>query len=239
MRENVYAVLLVALLQLLWVAAESNGWESPGHWDRVALKVSVGFPMCCASYTAVRTTGELPARVNYPERSQWLPGFRVSWNFLALDVFAAAAAFFGFRWLLRSEAGRAASVGFVLGLVAGAMGSLSTVASLRPTSVWIVAPLMLVGLPLTVCYLTRRADSVWLPLLMLTVTLFVMPWMSGRLDHFKADRGFSFAAKYFTAWSPSLEDMVFIPLVCVVILCIPVLLMRRFVAAFRKPEESF
>jgi hypothetical protein len=194
MRQNLHAILLVVLLQLPWVAAESNGWESPGQWHRRALKVSVGFPVHCLSYTVVRTTGDLASWVNYPERSQWLPGFRVSRLFWTLDAFAAVAAFFGFRWSLRFEAGRAVGTGFVLGLAAGVLSCLSTISSWRPVSVWIIAPLMIVGLPFAVCYLTRPARSVWLPLLMLAVSLFVMPWMSGRLEHFRADHGFSFAA---------------------------------------------
>jgi hypothetical protein len=236
MRQNLYAILLVTLLQLLWVAAESNGWESPGQWHRRALKISVGFPVRCASYTAIHTTGDLPAWTNYPERSQWLPGLRVSRVLWPLDALAAVAAFFGFRWLLRFEAGRAASMGFVLGLVAGVLDSFSTIASWRPISVWVIAPLMLVGLPVTVCFLTRRARSVWLPLLMLAVAVLVMPWMASRLEHFRADHGFSFAAGDSSVWSPSVTEMVFMPLVCIAVLSIPVLLIRRFLPVFWKHE---
>lgn len=236
MGKNLYAILLVVLLQLPWVAAESNGWES-SQWERRALKVSVGFPVQCLSYTIVRTRGDLPAWENYPERSRWSPGIRVSPMFWTLDVCAAIGAFFGFRWLLRYEAGRTASTGSVLGLVTGILNSLSTIESWRPASIWIIAPLMLAGLPLAVCYLTRRVRSLWPPLSMLTVALLVMPWMSGRLEHFRPDHGFSFDAKAFSVWSPSVEEMVFLPLICAAALSIPVLLIRRFVPAFRQHEN--
>jgi hypothetical protein len=225
--------VLVVLLQLLWVAAESNGWESTGQWKRRALKVSVGFPMQCVSYTVVRTKGNLPAWVNYPDRNQWLPGLRVSSVFWPLDVLVAVGAYFGFRYVLRYEVGRSISAGFVLGLVAGVLACFTTIESWRPASVWVIAPLMLAGLPLTVCFLTRRARPLWLPLLMLAVALLVMPWMSGRLEHFKADHGFSFDAKSSTIWSPSFEEMVYLPLVCFAVLSVPVLLIRRFVPIFR------
>lgn len=236
MRRNIYAGLLVVLFQLLWVAAESEGWKSPGNWDRRALKVSVGFPVPCASYTAVRTTGDMPSWQNYPDRSQWLPGHRVSGVPLALDALAVVAAFFGFRCLLRYQAGRAASAGFALGIVFGVMGSLLAMVSWSPASEWIIALLFLMGLPTAICYLTRHARSVWLPLLMLAVAVLVMPWMSARVEYFRADHGFSFAAEGSTIWSPSLEDMLFVPLMCVAVLSVLVLLIRRFVPVFRKHE---
>lgn len=234
MRLGIYSVLLVTLLQLLWVAAESNGWESAGPWHRRALKVSVGFPVQCASYTLVRTTGDVPP--NYPERSRWLPGLHISPVLIVLDIFAAVAAFFGFRWLLRFEAGRVICIGFVLGLVAGMLDSISTIPSWRPFSVWIVAPLLILGLPASVCFLTRRSRSVWLPFLMLTVAVLVLPWMAARLEYFRPDFGFSFSATFSTEWNPSAKEMLLLPLVCAAVLCIPVFLMRCFVPIFRKHE---
>lgn len=243
MRQNLYAVLLVVLFQLPWVTSESNGWKSPGKWHRSALKISVGFPVHCASYTVIHTTGDLPVWTNYPDRSQWLPGLRVLPVFWSLDALGAFAAFIGFRWMLRFEAGRAASMGFVLGLVAGVLGSFSTIASWLPVSVWFIAPLMLVGLPATVCFLTRRSRSVWLPLLMLAVAAFVMPWMASRLELFsrrfklfRTDHGFSFAAYTSSMWRPSVEEMVFMPLVCIAVLSIPILLIRRYAPVFWKHE---
>ena len=236
MNANLHALLLVALLQLPWVAAESNGWESPGQWERRALKVSVGFPVQCVSYTAIRTKGDFPARQNYPERSRWMPGLHVSRVFWTVDIIVAVGAFFGFRYLLRYEAGRAVIAGFVLGLAAGVLDFLSTIESLRPVSVWIIAPLLLAGLPLAVCYLTRRARSFWLPLLPLIVAILVMPWMGGRLEQFRAENGFSFDARDSTIWSPSVEEMVLLPLAFAAVLSIPVLLIRRFVPAFCQHE---
>ena len=236
MRHIIHAILLVALLQLLWVAAESNGWESPGNWKVRALKVSAGFPVRCTSYTAVRTLGSSPQPQNYPERSQWLPGLRVSIIWLVVDGLVALAAFVGFRWLLRFEAGRAASAGFVLGLVAGVLDNFSTIEAWRPVSVWIVAPLLILGLPGIVCFLTRHSRSIWLPLLMLTVAVLVMPWMAARLEFFRPDYGFSFAARISTPWSPSAGEMLLLPLAAAGVLSIPVLLMRWFIPLFRKYE---
>jgi hypothetical protein len=226
--------MLMILLQLLWVAAESYGWESPGQWHRGALKVSVGFPVQCASYTVIRTTGDLPSWENYPGRSQWLPGVHVSLVWGVLDILAAVTAFLSFRWLLRFEIGRVACAGLVLGLVAGVLDCLGTIPSWRPASVWLVAPLLILGLPATVCFLTRCSRSVWLPLLMLAVAVFVMPWMAERLEYFRPDYGFSFTAKSFTIWSPSADRMLFEPLVFTAVLCVPVLLMRWLLLAFRK-----
>jgi hypothetical protein len=234
MRYSIYSILLVILLQLLWVAAESNGWESSGSWHRRALKVSAGFPVRCASYTLVHTTGDVPP--NYPERSQWLPGLHLAPVMAVLDALAAVAAFFGFRWFLRFEAGRIVCVGFVLGLVAGVLDSLSTIQSWRPFSVWIVAPLLILGLPAIVCFLTRHSRSVWLPLLALAVAVLVMPWMAARLEYFRPDYGFSFAASFSITWSPSAEEMLFLPLAAIAVLSIPVLLMRWFIPLFRKYE---
>lgn len=151
MRHIIHAILLVALLQLLWVVAESNGAESPGSWHIRTLKVFVGFPVRCASYSFVRTTGDMQPSANYTKWSDdWLPGFRASPVLVAIDAFAAVAAFVGFRWLLRFEVGRVVCAGFVMGLIAGVLDSFGTIASWRPVSVWIIAPLLIVGLPATV-----------------------------------------------------------------------------------------
>ena len=237
MRQNIQAVLLVALLQLLWVAAEASGWQFSETVHRQALKVSVGFPVSCASYTAVHTTGDVPPWENYPERTQWLPGIRVSVVYGILDALVVVAAFLGFRWLLRFDLGRAACIGFVLGFVGGVLASFTTIASWRPTSTWILTPLVLIGIPTSICFMTRRVRSDWQAFLMLAVAFLVMPWASERVAFFQADHGFSFLADSYSRWSPSIEQMVFFPFLCIVVLSILVLLLRRFVPFFRKHEN--
>jgi hypothetical protein len=231
MRQNVHAILLVVMLQLLTVETAYNGWGSRGHWERHAMKISVGFPVNCMSYTFVRVTGDLPNWVNYPDRNEWLSGFRVSSVFCALDALYALAAFFGFRWLLFYKAGRTISLGLVLGFFAGVIENFGEIESWQPMSGLIIAPLFLAGLPMIVCLFTRAFRSVWSSLLMLTVALFVMPWVCLRAEHF---RGYHVV----NSWDEILLDMLLMPLGCIVILIIPVLVVRRFVPFCRRHEEQ-
>jgi len=231
MRQNVYAILLVAMLQLLTFETAYNSWGSRGQWERHAIKVSLGFPVNCISYTSSRVTGNLPEWLNYPDRNKWLPGFRVSPVFFALDALYAVAAFFGFRWLLFYKVGRIISLGLVLGLFAGVIMNFDNIDSWQPISGLITVPLLLAGLPITVCYLTRRSRSVWSPVRMLSVALFVMPWVC-----FRAELALP---KYFRGYSVPDEvllDTLFLPLVFIAILIIPVLVVRRFVPFCRSHE---
>src|SRR5690349_2745579 len=115
MQRNIHAVLLVLLVELLWVRIDSNGWYSPGQWERSATRVSVGFPFRAVAFTVHRTTGSLPPDTNYPERSEWRPGLRVFPLSQIVAGLSAVALFFGIRWLLRFDTARTVSVGIVIG----------------------------------------------------------------------------------------------------------------------------
>jgi hypothetical protein len=230
MRQYVYAFLLVALLEALSLVASANGWTSPGKWGRTALKVSVGFPIGCMSYTEVHTTGDMPSWQNYPERGDWLSGFRIFPLFLILDLLVAAAAFFGFHWLVRYEAGRTASLGFILGSAIGIVASVS-----QPTR-WTIALIWLIGVPTLVCLFTRRARSVWLSILFLAVAALTGPWAYICTERFRPQNGFSFAATSFTQLHASWTDMLFMPAVVTVSVGMLVPLIRRHISYFRRFE---
>jgi len=86
--------------------------------------------------------------------------------------------------------------------------------------------IVLCGIPAIVCAMTRHARSAWPPVLVLAVAILIAPWVtwfwigSGR-QSFHPVLGL-----------PSWE-----PLVLGAIMLIPVLLMRRFVPAFRSHED--
>lgn len=239
MRNNQRAVFLLALLELLFVAPGYNAWESPGSWARTAFRVSAGFPAPCLSYTAVRVTGDLPPWQNFPEREQWLPGLRFSILWCIIDFVAAMAALIGFRRLLRSETGRVANAGFVLGCVAGASGNptLLTFLCLRhPAIGWIVSPLVMIAVSATACFFTRKMSSVWPLLLMLAVASFVMPWAARWADSIEENHGFGIHS--ISLWSPSLVEEVGAPLAVCVVFSILALCMRRLCPAFRRYQTA-
>ena len=238
MSKIVHALLMVVLLELLWVSARSNGWELGAGRERRALKVSAGFPVLGISYTAIRDTGYIAAFENYPERSEFMPGLRISQIACGLDALVAAAAFFGFSWLLNHESGRSICAGMIFGAVAGVVASLGLVSAWQPLGRWIVLPILLIGLSTSACFFTRKSRSAWQAILVLVTAAFVMSWAAECFGQFQQENGFSFSAKVSSEWSLSLVRMVLEPLTFCGILLAPVLLMRRFLPSFRRYETA-
>jgi hypothetical protein len=91
------------------------------------------------------------------------------------------------------------------------------------------ATILLVGIPASVCALTRRMRSSWLAVVILAGAMLIAPWVDMWSDHFKAAN----SGRVFT---PSLDGTVWEPLILAAIMVIPMLLMRRFVPVFRRHE---
>ena len=91
------------------------------------------------------------------------------------------------------------------------------------------AAILFVGIPASVCALTRRSHSAWLAVSILTGTMLIAPWIDMWLDHFKA-------ANSGRAFTPSLDGTVGEPLILAAVLMIPLFLMRWFIPAFKCHE---
>ena len=91
------------------------------------------------------------------------------------------------------------------------------------------AMILLVGIPASVCALTRRARSVWLAILILVGAMLIAPWVDILADHFKA-------ANSNRTFTPSLDGTVWEPIILAIVMMIPMLLMRHFVPFFRRHE---
>jgi hypothetical protein len=236
MYRIIQAVLLVVLLEVLWVGLDSESAYSPDEWRWVATKLSLGFPMRCASLTTVENIGHPP--FTYPEGDPWGPGVRISWGRCVVDLVAAVVSVIVFARLLRYEAGRMAVLSCFWGVVAGLMISLGTHATGERTLLtWVSVAFILVGLPAMVCFHTRRVSSVWIAIAFLAVSMAVMPWAYRWCDQFKTEHRFTLAHHSKTTLKPSVQEMVVVPVVCGAVLVIPVLLIRRFVPGLRKHES--
>jgi hypothetical protein len=240
MRQNVHAILLVLLIELLWVRIDTNGWYSPGQWQRSATRISAGFPVPAVSFTVHRTTGNMPPWTNYPERSEWRPGLRMfPLSQVAVGV-SAVAVFFGIRWLLRFDTARTVFEGIVVGVAFGILTSLATRPPTRTEAddpvTWLNGVWTFIALPSAICFLARRASSWRQPLLLLAVIVAVFPWASLWCDQFKAAYRHAGGATSRRILEPSLEDMVIAPLMVGCMVLGLVFLMRRFVPVFRRHE---
>ena len=126
--------------------------------------------------------------------------------------------------------GKILVLGFVVGVVSGLGKTLPHAGFFRwngsPLIRCIGAIILLGGIPASVCVLTRRARSAWVTVLILVGAMLIAPWVDIWSDRFKTGR-------YFTR---SLDSMVWEPLVLAAIMVIPLLLMRRFIPAFKHHE---
>jgi hypothetical protein len=91
------------------------------------------------------------------------------------------------------------------------------------------AMILLVGIPASVCALTRQARSAWLAILILVGAMLIAPWVDILADHFKA-------ANSNRMFTPSVDGTVWEPIVLAIMMMIPMLLMRRFVPYLRHYE---
>lgn len=89
------------------------------------------------------------------------------------------------------------------------------------------AVIILAGIPAIVCVLTRHARSAWAAVLILAAAILIAPWADMCLDWYRVGQVFM----------RSLDSLVWEPLVLGVVMLVPVLLMRRFVPAFRCHES--
>lgn len=237
MSQNIYAFLLVLLIELLWVRIDTYGPYSPGQWQLSATRVSAGFPLRAVSFTVHRTTGNIPPWTNYPERSEWRPGFRVFPVSQVVVGFSAVALFFGIRWLLRFDAARSISVGIVVGIVFGILTSLATRPPTRTHGddpvTWLNGVWTLVALPAAICFLARHARSWRQPLLFLAAAVVVFPWASLWCDQFKSAYRHTLGSTSRMTLAPSLEQMFIEPLMVGCMVLVSVFLMRRFLPFFR------
>lgn len=241
-RQNVYALLLVAIIELLWLRVDTSGWYSPGQWDRSATRISLGFPLPAASWTTLRTTGYMPPWTNYPDREEWKPGVRVFPMFQGLAVLSAVVLFVAIRWLLRFEVAHIISYGFVLGVLFGALTRLSTRPPTRTESDdaanWLNGFWVFIALPAVICFLSRHKRQWWNAALMLLSTLTIVPWASLWFDQFWSWSGRMAIHHGYRILKPSLEDMVFAPMLIYGIVIGLVFVMRRFAPLFRTHESA-
>jgi len=238
MKHNtIYALLLAVLFQLLWVVAAGNGWSSPGDWERRAIKVSAGFPVQFVAYTVTRTTGNLPPSMNYPDRSDWQPGVHISWFGCVIDLLTTIVLFIGIRYILRYPMGSALGIGYVMGLLVGGMFGVADIPAWRTWSVWLVLPLLLLGLPIAACYASRKARSAVTLLVILTTALPVGAWIAARIAFFRPDHEFSLNAESFTRWDPSFHEIILIPFAGAMVLFLMSLAIRHLVPGL-KPANT-
>jgi hypothetical protein len=93
----------------------------------------------------------------------------------------------------------------------------------------VAAILVLGGIPATVCAMTRRARSAWLPVAVLMTAMLIAPWVDFEADRLEANR---FGPRDVIMRASDSDSMLWEPLVLAGILVIPTILMRRFVPAF-------
>jgi hypothetical protein len=123
----------------------------------------------------------------------------------------------------------------VLGFAVGVISSLGKTSPYAALFRWdgsllircVEAMVLLVGIPASVCALTRRTRSAWLAVLVLAGAMLIAPWADMWSDHFKAAN----SGRVFTA---SLDGTAWEPLMLTAIMVIPMFLMRRFIPAFRR-----
>jgi len=242
MQRNIQAVLLVWRVELLWVRIDSNGWYSPGQWERSATRVSAGFPIRAVAFTVHRTTGNMRPDINYPERSEWRPGLRLFPLSQIVVGLSAVVLFFGIRWLLRFDTVRTVSVGIVIGVAFGILTSLTTRPPTRTEGddpvTWLNGVWTFIVLPVAICVLARHARSWRQPLWLLAGTVVVFPWASLWCDQFKSAYQYSTGASSRRILEPSLEQMVIVPLMVGCMVLVLVFLLRWFVPAFRRLEAA-
>ena len=124
---------------------------------------------------------------------------------------------------------------FVLGLFMGVVSNLGKTLPYAAFFRWngsltvrvVGVMIVLCGIPAIVCAMTRHARSAWPPVLVLAVAILIAPWVDMVLDWFRIGRVFI----------RSLDSLVWEPLGLGAIMFVPVLLMRRYVPAFRSHED--
>jgi hypothetical protein len=232
MSKKIAIIVFIALLQLLWTTANACSWSTRQRHCH-AIKISMGFPVNCVSYTLVRDNGKVPISwaENYPELNQYLPGIKILPVFLILDAIIAFAFFIGLCRLFRKNMYHAAVTGLSLGVMAYAIAIICTVSVLHPFSDGIFASFLLVVIPSTICIVTRRVRSVWQPLLILAIAVCVMTWIYYRCGHID----FSFKATDSTSLPGRMtfDDMITVPLIIFGFLSLEIVIFRRFVSFFK------
>ena len=233
--EQIYAALLLLLVEVFWFSLEINRVTSPGEWQIRETRFAAGFPIHSISYTIKQTSGNsVTAMAIHSDDIRWWPDFWFSYIFLLLDILAAFAVFLGIRLLLRFQFARTIFLGLAIGVVFGILINFGIRRLPQrgyifedPVS-WLNGFSVFIALPTTIYFFTRSLRW-YQPIFLLLALLVIFPWISFWCDQFRINRQF---------FEPTVERMVFEPLLIGFMTLPLIFLMRGLRHFFTKPAAA-